>query len=194
GNRQLDFLFQQGGDNDTVTLGAGNGTIIDGDWTHVAVTAIKEGAVLFYVNGENVGESATNEFFGATNTSPFFIGNRADKTTTDFQGVIDDVALFNRVLSANEIIDIMGGEFGGPGPGVETQPFSITNLTRNSSTGELSLAWDSVPGARYALEFSSDLLEWTALTPAITADSDSAKLIFTPTDELNGFFRIRLNP
>ena len=108
-SRQLDFLYQQGGANDTLGLSADQGSIPDGEWTHVAVTAEKEGDVVFYVNGEVVATLMAGDTFGVPNTNSLYIGNRADGGTTDFNGGLDDVCLFNRALGADEITDVMDG-------------------------------------------------------------------------------------
>jgi len=119
GSRVPHFLYQQGGVDDTVAVNAGAATIANNVWTHLAVTAAENGTATFYINGVAVASPAVNANFGALNTNPLYIGTRADLFTT-LDGRLDDVALFNHVLSPAEISTIMGGNFTAytnPGPG-----------------------------------------------------------------------------
>ncbi len=45
--------------------------------------------------------------FGATNTNPLYIGSRADLFTT-MDGLIDDLRIYNEVLSVEAIRDLAG--------------------------------------------------------------------------------------
>ena len=105
GSRQLVFLYQQGGDNDTSTQ-PGVDAVIESDvWSHIAVTAdLESGDILFYVNGELAstveGVLALDEF--PINDSPLYIGSRAD-LFTGFDGLIDELSLWNEALDADQI-------------------------------------------------------------------------------------------
>ena len=106
GTRALTFLHQRDGLNDT--LNYRGPAVADGVWQHVAVTAVKDGNVDFYLNGELTGSQALGGIFGTTNTSPLYIGSRADLFTT-MDGLLDDVRLYDEVLSASDILDLAGG-------------------------------------------------------------------------------------
>ena len=85
------------------------GTIVTGGWQHVAMTYDVAGSagarILLYVNGANV--ATTPESDGAVTP-----GNEASSAKigsdafNDFDGLIDEVELFNRVLSSSEISGI----------------------------------------------------------------------------------------
>jgi hypothetical protein len=111
GGRFLHFLHQQGGANDTA-FQQGQQSIIESDvWSHVAVTADTEsGDVNFYINGELSetleGIITIDEF--PTNENPLYIGSRRDLFTS-FDGLLDEVALFDRVLSEGDIATLASG-------------------------------------------------------------------------------------
>jgi hypothetical protein len=111
GLRTLDFLYQSGGVNDTNAF-TSTTAIANNVWTHVAVTAQDIGAntaIKFYVNGVLAGSSLTQpDGFGAINTNSLIIGNRADNGTP-MDGYLDDVAVFNEVLSQAQIQTIQTG-------------------------------------------------------------------------------------
>jgi streptogramin lyase len=81
-----------------------------GQWTHVAMTY--DGATLkVYANGVVVGSTPKTGNIVASN-SPFDIGGRAAGDLY-FYGYIDEVEVFNRALSAEEIVGIYAaGSFG----------------------------------------------------------------------------------
>ncbi len=78
---------------------AATGLLTAGTWTHVGVTT-NGTAVLCYVNGA-LAYSGTAGYATKSNTDSFDIG--LDYTDRFFAGAIDDVRLYNRVLSADEI-------------------------------------------------------------------------------------------
>jgi hypothetical protein len=96
----------------------GNGSVsahaFDGDtptietWTHWAVT-MSGTSVTFYKDGTNVGTSTLSTTLGDTG-HPLYIGRRPGLGDT-FNGLLDDVAIFNGVLSQAEIQTIRSGDF-----------------------------------------------------------------------------------
>jgi len=88
------------GGNSTVRLIASNNSIKLNQWQHVAVT-YDDPSAIFYINGV-----ATTSISDAgpipTNTTDLRIGNDPSAGFT-FDGKIDEVYLYNRALSANEI-------------------------------------------------------------------------------------------
>jgi hypothetical protein len=80
----------------------------NGEWTHLAATY--DGSMIrVYFNGAVVGETA---FSGKMTTSngPLFIGTKWSKAPAgdEFNGILDDVRIYNRALSASEIIALGG--------------------------------------------------------------------------------------
>ena len=112
GNRTLEFLAQQGDVNDTSPFSSTDAFVEEGQWTHVAVSvdAAETGDVKFYVNGALTADELyiENDFLPA-NENPLYIGNRADLTTTAFHGFLDEVRIYNTVLSDEEIANIAAG-------------------------------------------------------------------------------------
>jgi hypothetical protein len=76
-----------------------------GIWHHVAVT-LGNKQVNFYIDGLPDGTFAQSGTFGILNNEPVRIGTRKDGAAY-FNGSIDDVRIYNRALSADEIQAIM---------------------------------------------------------------------------------------
>ena len=88
----------------------GTSPINDGKWHHLAATADRKGAMKLYRNGELEVETdiAAHANQNEDNLKPFTIGGEvgvAVRTLTD--GVIDEVALFNVLLTEDQITDIV---------------------------------------------------------------------------------------
>ena len=89
-------------------------------WQHIAVTVSEDGEVFHYFNGEPNGEG-TIVAEAVDNDTSLFIGSRADFVTNMF-GRLDDVAIFNEVLSQEQINTIRIGDFAQFGVGGEFIP------------------------------------------------------------------------
>lgn len=81
-----------------------------GDWDHLA-GVVADGKQKFYVNGEFVGEE--DAALGINPEQEFLIGAGANETANHnyfFKGIIDDVRIYDRELTADEIGIVMAGE------------------------------------------------------------------------------------
>ena len=78
-----------------------------GEWTHVVGTCVN-GDKALYVNGRLVGESTAA--FVLNTESPLRIGAGATEGPGDyfFQGMLDDVRIYNRAMSAEEVAGLAG--------------------------------------------------------------------------------------
>lgn len=123
GNRNMELLYEQGSPDSTTSV-ASDIPIAEGEWSHVAVTAERDGDIFFYVNGELAGEQFANADFGWPNENPLYIGNRADIGTTQFDGKIDEVAFFNEALSEEEIRALADGPAGNRAARLSATTFS----------------------------------------------------------------------
>lgn len=101
-NGYLGFVFWttsgwRGAEDDT--------TLLDTlTWYHIAVSFDTVNDVIkFYVNGNNV-KTITNVWDMITNDNPFTIGRQTGALYTNyFNGIIDEVAIYNRILAPEEI-------------------------------------------------------------------------------------------
>ncbi|MHC4213459.1 MAG: LamG domain-containing protein [Planctomycetota bacterium] len=81
------------------------GEIIEtGHWYHIAVVSTVAGDVEIYING--VMDSNGSDFSATTMPKGILIGAGPQSKITCLPGVIDEVAIFNRALSGDEILQI----------------------------------------------------------------------------------------
>ena len=109
-----------------------------GQWHHLTGTMKKGEHVRMYLDGSLVG--ASTNFSGNTSdgTSPLYFGRRGDGQF--FNGAVDEVALFNRALSSNEVAAVYAAGSAGkcftndPAPIFLTHPAGQTTVEQRTAT------------------------------------------------------------
>jgi Ca2+-binding RTX toxin-like protein len=109
-----------------------DGSIFDGQWHHVVGTY--DGAMVrLFVDGTEIGEGTTASFdigYDMSVSNDLFVGSY--NGTFGFDGLIDEVSIFNRALSAAEVLARFNGNTGGtPLPGARV----YVNLQSHAATG-----------------------------------------------------------
>jgi hypothetical protein len=101
GAGELDFFLEEDGSGSDITI---NGPEVGGmGWTHVAATWDLASGCRLYVNGVQVGFEPHN-----TNVQDLVVMRLGSAAEDDvfYEGIMDDVRLFNRALSADEVVGI----------------------------------------------------------------------------------------
>ncbi|MFT5128583.1 MAG: hypothetical protein ACI8W8_002196, partial [Rhodothermales bacterium] len=78
-------------------------------WTHVAATLGQKGVTVIYRNGEGIASTTVSPYL-PIHLSPGQIGNWTVAPDRVFNGVIDDVRIYSRALSADEIQILARGD------------------------------------------------------------------------------------
>jgi concanavalin A-like lectin/glucanase superfamily protein len=99
---RIEFRYNDGsGETD---LRYGNITQISGAWHHVAVTLDRDGQAKLYFDGVEAVSAAAGEPGTIQGTNNFIISGLQNCTAgNSIDGAIDDVRVYNRVLSADEV-------------------------------------------------------------------------------------------
>ncbi|MHC4388789.1 MAG: LamG domain-containing protein, partial [Planctomycetota bacterium] len=128
GDDDLVFLVRDGNDPNAADYEGYNaesdkGTVDRDEWVHVAGT-YDGNSVKAYINGELVAENneANSIPFLSQDTNDLAIGNKPEATDNPFKGIIDDVRIYDRALTAAEI-----GYLASDGTGIVVET-SIANL------------------------------------------------------------------
>ncbi|MBL0315967.1 MAG: LamG domain-containing protein [Flavobacteriales bacterium] len=101
GGNQIGYHF----DNSAATYNYVGGPIIPmGQWVHVALVTTATNATI-YVNGVPYVNNAANA--SVNFNGDFYIGNDRNNTSRTMNGMIDEVCIYNRSLSQNEIRELM---------------------------------------------------------------------------------------
>lgn len=165
------------------------------EWTYVAFVGNENGR-FFYVGGELVGENATAPT-GGTSGDPFRIGGDGiwDTAGNFFEGQIDDVAIWDQALTADEIAQLSDGSktpLGTSGSGGNI--FQITNVTMAPETRTVSVTFPTTTGKSYAGEYSDDLENWLEFED-LSAEGAESTLIQSnvPAEVKARYYRVKLS-
>jgi hypothetical protein len=135
-------------------------SIVDNAWQNVIVTwsgSTSSSNIHFYVNGVASDSGTIVNGVGTLGSDagvPLAIGNRASDLTRGFVGSIDDLRVYNRVLSASEIAALAVGSQ----PVADTQaPTAPTGVTASAaSSSQVNVSWtgstDNVGVTGYLVE------------------------------------------
>ena len=126
--------------NSTTFRRAWGGTIPLNQWTHVAMTVNSTEGLALFINGTSVGTNASATSHTAAGN--FRIGARPDSNANHFDGLIDDVAIFEGVLTGAQLANVIA--HGAPnfnGVVVNNDPPEVLTLTPGD--GDLTVATDA---------------------------------------------------
>ncbi|MBL9175134.1 MAG: carboxypeptidase regulatory-like domain-containing protein [Verrucomicrobiales bacterium] len=174
--------------------------VVFGEWQHVAITSDGTSRT-FYINGRFAGSGS------APAVNPNKAGAAIGGTISElngsrnrFEGELDDVALWNRALSASEVETLAAGPVTGTEPGLiawwpldEASGETVADATGRGSTGVAGGGnpsndgnWVPVPSVNLAPAFSSR-------QPRAT--HPEGRLVYVPDQEWSGLdeFRYRVN-
>jgi len=117
-----------------------NGTSISGGtvstaWTHV--TASYDGSMIqLYINGSEVASTPYSGGFPYS-TGDLVIGSQANNSNY-FEGLIDEVRIYDRALAAQEVIDLFNSANPEPDATPPTQPEDLTLLSVHFTAAEIT--------------------------------------------------------
>jgi hypothetical protein len=125
------------------------GTIIDTNWHHVAVS--KNGsAVVFYTDGAVNSVATYNP--GFVFTPPVAIGAWGDNYGNSFLGTIDEIAVYNRALSTDEIQSIYNARQSGK-CAVPVPPTIVSHPRNTNAVAGANVTLSVVAGGSLPLSF-----------------------------------------
>jgi hypothetical protein len=186
GTADIDFITAKGYENYEIHTGGYAGTngvrfipaggissafdvpgVIHAGWNHIAVVYTEAEAFVYFdgrLAGSRSGITGGNDL--SADTAQFYVGRRGDGTYF-FNGLIDEVALYDRVLSAQEVEALyLSGPGGRQVPWLSTEPVSGTVTTNSSTLVEVTFdATDMQPDT-----YTTTLVIWSndPITPSVS--------------------------
>lgn len=181
-------------------------------WHHILETYdATTGSIIAYLDGEatySIETAVENVPVPLQTYSGFRLGTYRAADGRWFRGLIDEVGLWQRPLSAAEAATVYTTGKAGlalteAGPGLSLADFKPVA----GAPGAFELSWNSTPGLKYSIEASSDLTDWSttlveeaAATAAVTAFRiyptfpAPAGALYDPGAQAGGkrYYRVRL--
>jgi hypothetical protein len=198
---RYDTRINTAGNDQLRTEVAGSGTnattsIVTGEWLHCAVVfdpvlGTTIGDALFYVDGNLEVLTVQGGTVVNTNASNGVrIGNARTFPTRAVAGKMDDIRIYDRALSEDEIRALIE-----PGAGQELRITAI----RRAENGNVEIDWAGAPGD-YLFEYSFDLTSdsWLELSdsesilPGATTATSVDSFIAPNAENTKVFYRLRL--
>ena len=159
------------------------------DDTHVTYRWTQAtGTMDLFING-----AATDSIAGATfemPTGPGHLGNVRDGGNEGMIGTINRITTYDILVDDATIQQHANAFVTGAG----ASEFKVNSIDFNQANGLITIVWNSIPGAVYAVDYSFDLVEWNELDDSVPAD-DKVKSFSAPSNLLEGetkiFFRVK---
>ncbi|HTV40773.1 MAG TPA: immunoglobulin domain-containing protein, partial [Candidatus Sulfotelmatobacter sp.] len=161
------------------TFQTAGGVINSNTWQHVALTYDESsGQMNMYVNGNVVGSANFGDFAPQT-TYPVNLGRRTGEVIGDgdtYAGMMDELSLYNRALSSNEIADIYDAGSGGKCEPPPNPPVIVTQPTNETvavgETASFSVVASSTGAVALSYQWTFDGANLTGATNAILTLTD----------------------
>jgi hypothetical protein len=155
-----------------------------GQWSHVALVYNGTNRI-FYLNGVVAGTGSAPAVTAETDNSS--IGNIIPNDSSSFNGGIDEVSIYNRALSSNEIVGIyLAGSYGkcssAPGPLLVPDGFATNGGFRLYVYGTI--------GDTYTLQASANLLSWVPLFAFVCTSTPTLVVDTTATNYTHRYYRL----
>jgi len=154
------------------------------EWYHVAMSYDRNlGSIQFYVNGSQI---CNNDFSGDildTTNDPAYIGYNPSGGDEYTHGLIDELYVFNRALSSDEIFALYQGGLSGDVPWLSVNPVSGIVLTNNSVTVQVTFDSSGVQTGTYTNTLyitSSDPLNPLVQVPVTMTVLEAGYTIYLP--------------
>ncbi|MFT4638343.1 MAG: hypothetical protein ACI8T1_001663 [Verrucomicrobiales bacterium] len=177
-------VHRQGGDTERLVGNGGDGDIghpgpgvNDGELHHVVLVSEPNVSHRFFIDGKLVQEGNAPNL--EDNPMPMMIGQNPDTDDRTWDGLIDDVALWNRPLANDEIgILFNGGASLGQILTLDVgDPVIVPEITGVSISAD-GVALQLPAGTTYEIEYSADLVTWEVIASDVIgsyADDDAGR-------------------
>ncbi|MCB1098303.1 MAG: endonuclease/exonuclease/phosphatase family protein, partial [Verrucomicrobiae bacterium] len=160
--------------------------INDGTWHHILISHDRDDVATFYLDGRQLGTvdiSSVGDIDSGFTTNVATDGAEGATWENWFPGELDELAIWNRVVSPDEVTAIYtSGVSGNSAIGGSAGAFQVSIVTYSKDPGGVNLTWPSRASRSYSIEATADFQIWTELEDGISPDAGGTTTFFAPTD------------
>ena len=162
-----------------------------GTWEHVAVTCDGEVATIYWNGQVQAQQSSAGKTLG--NAPPFWVGRAFVPHTNGrhenayLEGLVDEFAVYNRTLTAEEVTAIHAA-----GSSSKTPPQELKILGPTRSRGNLVFTFPTAANQSYTMQFNDELVtaNWLDQTN-LTTDGTLMAVEVPVSDTPQRFYRVK---
>ncbi|BBB28359.1 DUF4347 domain-containing protein [Neptunomonas japonica] len=178
GSGEVNFLITSGAQLQTLTAGG----LFDGEWHHVVGTRSGNDFSLYIDN--TLADSATNALIGSVDNTVALRMGATDGVSSDYDGLLDEVRLYNRALTSSDITELYNNVGNIPviisSGGNDTANISVIDGTTSVATVS---AIDNNSGTMtYSISGGDDALKFSINPTTGVLTFASAPEFSSPTD------------
>ena len=177
-NNAYVYLYAKDGGREVISLRSSN-TVNDGVWHHVAGTWGSSGGRI-YVDGVEKGNVSGDKRLSLPTSGTGYIGEYVVGGNYYFNGLIDEVVIYNRALTTQEVADRYDSFFGPtPTPTSTSTPTSTPTPTATPTGGSTTVVWVDPPEQTAYLSGGTFTVN-VAITDAVNLGRFQFSLAFSP--------------
>jgi len=161
--------------------------IDDGQWHQIIGTYDGAHTERLYVDGHLAATTTSANVPVAGNVSDLWLGGAPDYGTAQmFSGLLDEVAVFNTVLSSNQVRQLYFSAF--------SIPPIFNSVTRVGNA--INLSWSAITGQTYQVQYRTNLSQsnWSNVGSTVVATNTTATLSDLPGSDRQRFYRVFIVP
>jgi len=172
--------------------------IDDGNWHHLCVTHDRDGVATLYYDGNQVATrdiSGIGDINSALPTAVATDGTFGSVWANWFPGSIDEVIIWRRVVTGDEVASLFTNGSAGQPLLDTTVDARITQIVRDPDSGTTTLTFDAPIGSEYIVAGSNDLASWGEVTDDAIGIGVGSTVMFNDTDadgKSRRFYRLEL--
>jgi hypothetical protein len=155
-------------------------------WYHIGLTRAS-GVLAIYANGARV-STATNDLAIPTADAPLTIGQAEDFF---MKGLMDEISIYDRALTADEIAGIYEAGAGGKCP--STRPLTISEEEFNPAGQFQFQIFGGQVGATIQVQASTDLANWSNIWQTINSNGGESFIDTNGILNIRRFYRANIN-
>ncbi len=184
---QIFTTIKEGGTGINVTS---DRAIVDGQWHHLTFLADRDEATRLYVDGILDTEGEPSIGANVNTTSPMYIGasvREGPQTRRFFKGLMDDVAIYNRALTVEEILQNISR--GGctvrrvlARPPLYTPGGTVTVMLEATNITEPTTVTETIPDGWSVSNSGGGSIDANKLAFVMTADGKASYELTAPAD------------